>query len=237
MDVMTSTLIDNEIHLKVLAITLEDNPSQGMSSLTSYLSSAGDLLEIRFTVGEIITIDDLMVSLTTSCPRLTRFLLSNRTCSIETLRQLYEQCPHLQDVSIDKAIETDNERKSVSLWVRGSCEDWVACLGHTLRRGQYKQVTLRLRDVHHYHTVSNMKSMLEPYQIDLDASATSETSWISLLQDLPHLNSLYLEQVPNSQYTDAALAVIAEHAQSLTELFVKSHSTNLNGRCFSDGQL
>eukprot|EP00981_Chlorochromonas_danica_P015458 scaffold12269_cov194-Ochromonas_danica.AAC.1 len=200
MDVMTSTLIDNEIHLKVLTITLEDNPSQGMSSLTSYLSSAGDLLEavqIRFTVGEIITID----------------------------------------VSIDKAIETDNERKSVSLWVKGSCEDWVACLGHTLRRGQYKQVTLRLRDVHHYHTVSNMKSMLEPYQIDLDASATSETSWISLLQDLPHLNSLYLEQVPNSQYTDAALAVIAEHAQSLTELFVKSNSTNLNGRCFSDGQL
>eukprot|EP00981_Chlorochromonas_danica_P011469 scaffold4017_cov199-Ochromonas_danica.AAC.1 len=49
-----------------------------------------------------------------------------------------------------------------------------------------------------YVAVVNQKSMLKPNQIWVGTSSSSETSLISLLQDLTHLNSLRLEQVVNN---------------------------------------
>eukprot|EP00981_Chlorochromonas_danica_P011470 scaffold4017_cov199-Ochromonas_danica.AAC.2 len=78
--------------------------------------------------------------------------------------------------------------------------------------------------------------MLGRYQIWVGASS-SETSLISLLQDLPHLNSLRLDQVINNQYSDATLSAIIVHAKSLTELFVTPDYNNQYGRSISDKQL
>eukprot|EP00981_Chlorochromonas_danica_P015120 scaffold10609_cov199-Ochromonas_danica.AAC.1 len=122
---------------------------------------------------------------------------------------------------------------SVSIAVRGSNDDWTVCLSHALKRRQYKQVTLSLNEDHYYHPVGNLKSMLEPYQICLKAS-TSETALISLLQDLPRVDTFYLKQVINNQYTNAALSAIKEHAKSLSELSVTPDCNNQYGRSFSD---
>eukprot|EP00981_Chlorochromonas_danica_P014652 scaffold8469_cov179-Ochromonas_danica.AAC.3 len=218
MDFIVSTLIENQICLKVLGT------SQAMPSLISYLSSSGGLLEVLEVSNTQMSFDaeDLVVSVAASCPKLTRLvILRCKPCSIETLRRLYEQCPHLQDGTIDGIIETDEKRKLVSIEVKGHNEDWAICLSHALRRRQYKKVTLRLSEGY-YHPRGNLKSMLEPYHIELDVSITSESSLISLLQDLPHVNSLHLLPTVNNQYTDATLAAISDHANSLTDLDLKT---------------
>eukprot|EP00981_Chlorochromonas_danica_P013164 scaffold5931_cov173-Ochromonas_danica.AAC.2 len=227
LDFIVSALIKNQICLRVLST------SQAMPSLISYLSSTGGLLEVLEVSNtlESFDADDLVASVAASCPKLTRLVTCNcEPCSIETLRRLYEQCPHLQDVSIgdvDKVIETDEKTKSVSIEVQGHSEDWSICLYHVLRRRQYKKVTLRLREVDDYHPVRNLKSMLEPYHIHLDASTTVEISLISLLRDLPHVNSLHSVPKVDNEYTDATLAAISEHANSLIELtFDNTHFTN-----------
>eukprot|EP00981_Chlorochromonas_danica_P010031 scaffold2941_cov149-Ochromonas_danica.AAC.1 len=113
--------------------------------------------------------------------------------------------------------------------VNGRSEDWAIYLSETLRNRQYKKVTLTLREDYNYR-VGNLKSILEPYYIELDASTTSESSLISILQDLPHLNSVHLVPNVNCQYTDATLAAISEHANNLMVLDL----FNIN---FSDKQL
>eukprot|EP00981_Chlorochromonas_danica_P014887 scaffold9354_cov192-Ochromonas_danica.AAC.1 len=217
------TLIENQIYLRVLTVHLGGKPLQVMPFLISYLSSFGGLLE-DLEVNSLVrsfNAENLVACVAASCPKLTRLAVDHcEPCSIETLRRLYEQCPYLQYVSIgdvDKVIETDEKRKTMSIEVKGDNEDWVICLSHALRRRQYKKVTLRLREDNYYHTVGNLKSMLEPYHIHLQCF-THESSLISLLQDLPHLNSLQLTSTVNNQYTDATLAAISEHANSLTEL-------------------
>eukprot|EP00975_Prorocentrum_lima_P059322 12436320-Prorocentrum_lima.AAC.1 len=151
-------------------------------------------------------------------------------CSIETLQRLYEQCPHLQYVSFGSLV-IDDKRKSVSMEVKGHNEDWSICLSHVLRRRQYEKVTLRLIKDYN-HRVGNLKSMLEPYEIDLDASTTSESSLISILQDLPHVNIIQLHPTVNNEYTDATLAAISKHANSLTEL--KFANINFSDKLLSE---
>eukprot|EP00981_Chlorochromonas_danica_P009377 scaffold2642_cov183-Ochromonas_danica.AAC.4 len=222
MDNIISTLIENQIRLRELTIILGGVGLQRMSSLMSYLSSSGRLLENLEVCSKRRPFDaeDIVTSVAASCPKLTRLITYDcQSCSMETLRRLYEQCPHLQDVSIgsvDKVIETDEKRKSVSIEVKGHNEDWAICLSHALRRRQYKQVSLWLREDYN-HRVEKLESMLEPCRIHLHCF-THESSLISLLQDLPHLNSLHLLPTVNIQYTDAALAAISEHANSLMEL-------------------
>eukprot|EP00981_Chlorochromonas_danica_P013163 scaffold5931_cov173-Ochromonas_danica.AAC.1 len=226
MDYIVCTLIENQIYLRELAIIMVGEPSQAMTSLISYISSSGGLLE-DLKVGNVhvsLNAEDLVVSVVTSCPKLTCLRAYDcEPCSIETLRRLYEQCPHLQDVSIgniSELIKTDGKRKSMSIEVKGHSEDWAICLSHALRRGKYKKVTFLLREDYN-HRVRSLKSMLKPYKIHIKAF-TRESSFISLLQDLPHLNSLELAPNVNSQYSDATLAAISEHANSLTELTLKN---------------
>eukprot|EP00981_Chlorochromonas_danica_P004063 scaffold769_cov178-Ochromonas_danica.AAC.6 len=155
-DVLFSSLIMNDIHLRVLRVSIVGDISRMTASLISYLSSAGDLLEsLKVNWGllgvyqclNLYDIDDLMVSLATSCPKLTRLEIDDNTvCDTRNLRLLYEQCPHLQDVFIKEAIGTNNIRRELSIWVKGSNNDWLVCLSHALRRRQYKKVTLRLEE-------------------------------------------------------------------------------------------
>eukprot|EP00981_Chlorochromonas_danica_P008695 scaffold2278_cov171-Ochromonas_danica.AAC.3 len=115
MDFIVSTVIEKQICLRVFCT------SQAMSSLISFISSSGDLLEVLEVINtqRPFNAEALVASVAASCPKLTRLVTSRcKPCSIETLRRLYEQCPHLQDVSIgsvDKVIETDEQRKSVSI--------------------------------------------------------------------------------------------------------------------------
>eukprot|EP00981_Chlorochromonas_danica_P014385 scaffold7895_cov210-Ochromonas_danica.AAC.1 len=152
MDIIASTLIKNDIHLRLLDVFITYNPSPLIASLISYLSSAGDLLEslkVRRWSGLSVcyNIDDLMVSLATSCPKLIRVTCyGSITRSMDKVFLLYEQCPHLQDVVLDRAIDTNNNtNRSVSIWARGSNEDWAICLSYALRRRHYKKVALRPR--------------------------------------------------------------------------------------------
>eukprot|EP00981_Chlorochromonas_danica_P014874 scaffold9318_cov183-Ochromonas_danica.AAC.4 len=234
MDIIVSTLIENQICLRELSIYMGGNPMQMTSSLISYISSLGGLLEVLevFSKQNPLYAEDLVVSAAASCPKLTRLVtVHGEQCSMETLRQLYEQCPHLESVSIgvfNKVIETDEKKTTVSIRVIDSSDDWAICLSYALRRGQYKKVTLKLLE-DCYHPVRNLKSMLEPYEIHLRC-LTHELPLISLLEDLPHVNSLHLVPNVNSQYTDATLAAISEHANSLTEL-------KFDNMRFSDKQL
>eukprot|EP00981_Chlorochromonas_danica_P004576 scaffold912_cov187-Ochromonas_danica.AAC.54 len=236
-DLLFSTLIENHICLRVLDVYFPDFYGS-IDSLISYLPSAGDLLE-SLTVGAknwYCSIDDLIVSVAISCPKLTRLECNSKNiiCSMEKVRLLYEQCPHLRDVSIDKTIHANNDIKNFSISVKGSNEDWAVCLFHALRRRQYKQVTLRLRE-DHYHPVENLKSLLELCEIRLDAYASNE-SLISLLQDLPRLNSLYLSHFVDHHFTDATLSAVTQHAKSLTELFMEVFYANMcdDGLGFSE---
>eukprot|EP00981_Chlorochromonas_danica_P015210 scaffold10898_cov189-Ochromonas_danica.AAC.1 len=231
MDIIAPTLIKNHIHLRVLDVFISGDISQMTASLISYLSSAGDLLEslkVRWYGSGSYNIDDLMVSLATSCSKLTRMLFYGVvTCSMEKVRLLYEQCHLLQDAVIDEAIDTNSTSRSVSIWVKGPNEDWAVCLSHALRRRQYKKVTLRLRG-NYYHPVGNLKSLLEPYEICLETSAP-ESTLISLLQDLPHLNGLCMTILFDYQYTYATLAAITQHAaKSLNELRVACRRMEVN---------
>eukprot|EP00981_Chlorochromonas_danica_P004734 scaffold954_cov173-Ochromonas_danica.AAC.20 len=196
-----------------------------MSCLISYLSSSGGLLEALKVSSPKwpFNVEEVAASVGTSCPKLTRLVCwYHLSFSMETLRRLYEQCPHLQDVSIG-SVEINGQRKSVSIRVKGHNEDWAICLSHALRRRQYKTVTLDLREDYN-HRVGNLKSILEPCHIEVDVvnfaqrAYKFETSLISLLQDLPHLNTLHLLLANWHPYTDATLAAISEHANSLTEL-------------------
>eukprot|EP00981_Chlorochromonas_danica_P015331 scaffold11721_cov172-Ochromonas_danica.AAC.1 len=218
-DLFLSTLIVNQIHLIGFMVVV-DYKSSSSSSFTTYISTAGDVLEVLEVAcckESIFRIDDLVMLLSASCPKLTRLVISTgETCSAENLRHLYEQCPYLHDVYIYGAIETDVKNKWVSIVVRESNDDWAISLSHTLRRGQYKNVILKMREGY-YHPVGNLKSILEPFNIDLHASIWHE-SLISILRDLPHLNGLILNRVINNQYTDATLSAITEHAKSLTQL-------------------
>eukprot|EP00981_Chlorochromonas_danica_P000413 scaffold96_cov167-Ochromonas_danica.AAC.20 len=237
MDCIVSTLIKNQICLKELSIFMGGNPMQMMPSLISYVSSSGGLLEVLEVSSKQVSsnAEDLLASIATSCPKLTHLVtVHGEQSRMETLRQLYEQCPHLEEVSIgsfNKVIETDEKRKYVSMEVKGHNEDWAICLSHALRRRQYKKVTLRLREGYN-HRVENLKSMLQPYQIDLIASTTSGASLISLLLDLPHLSSLRLFPEVNNQHTNATLAAISEHANSLTELIF--YSNDFSDRLWSE---
>eukprot|EP00981_Chlorochromonas_danica_P002926 scaffold600_cov193-Ochromonas_danica.AAC.2 len=63
--ITASTLIENQIHLRSLTTSPE-------VSLLSYLSSAGDLLEVlevRYQDEVSVSMDDLIVAVTTSCPK------------------------------------------------------------------------------------------------------------------------------------------------------------------------
>eukprot|EP00981_Chlorochromonas_danica_P000761 scaffold176_cov175-Ochromonas_danica.AAC.3 len=231
-DLIISTLIENQNqnHLRRLIISHGVLFSNMTSSLISYLSSAGDLLEVLETEGSIdfegsgdFNVDDLVVMAAKCCPKLTRFVIEHgNPCSTENLRQLFEQCPHLQNVSIPATIGAHDKNTALFINVKGSNDDWAVCLSHALRRRQYKLVTLRLEEDDYCFTVGNLKSLLEPYEIHLDGRTSSETSLITLLQDLPHVNYLYLNQAVNDQYTDAILPAFTKHAKCLTELYVFS---------------
>eukprot|EP00981_Chlorochromonas_danica_P005867 scaffold1206_cov184-Ochromonas_danica.AAC.4 len=233
MDIVISTLLEKQIRLKVLSADIDCRHSERMASLISYISSAGCLLEDLKVECWSLNADDLVLSVSKSCPKLTRFCCGG-PCSTRNLRQLFEQCPYLQYVSIEGTMKTYEENMSVTIEVKGSDDDWAVCLTHALKRRQYKQVTLRLREVYHYHPVRSLMSILKPCQIRVENSV-SEVILISLLQDLPHLNRLDLYQAINNQYyTDATLLAIKDHAKSLTELFVTSDYSVVSGRCFSD---
>eukprot|EP00981_Chlorochromonas_danica_P005485 scaffold1110_cov182-Ochromonas_danica.AAC.12 len=234
---MVSILFDMQIHPKVLhVIYAKQIPSQMILSIMTNLASAGkslDTLQIWSTNGtssNSLDGDDFLVSVATSCPKLTRLTTSN-PCSGENLCLCYDLCPHLQCVSIIGTIVVDEMKRLVSIVVKDSIEDWVVCLSHVLRRRQYKQVTLRLSRAVNYHPVGNQKSMLEPYQIGVDTSA-SEASLIAMLQDLPHLNNLDFEI--DRSYTDAALIAITEHAKSLTEMVVTVDNSTLHNFHYAD---
>eukprot|EP00981_Chlorochromonas_danica_P011628 scaffold4164_cov190-Ochromonas_danica.AAC.6 len=234
MDVILSSLIDNRIRLKALSMITCYCP---LTTLTLYLSSAGELLEDLQVIGgriwQLPSTDGFVFLVATCCQKLTRLMMHETgPCNAQSLRCLYELCPYLQDVFIPKTIQTNGDRASVTIEVKGSNDDWSVCLSHALRRRQYKQVTLRLNE-DHYHQVGNLKSMLEPCQIRLETS-TSETSLISMLQDLPHLNSLRLVQFANNHYTDATVSAITEHAKSLRELFVGFGDNIVYGNIISD---
>eukprot|EP00981_Chlorochromonas_danica_P009041 scaffold2446_cov177-Ochromonas_danica.AAC.1 len=225
-----SSLIKYDINLRVLDFGVASDISQTAACLISYLSSAGDLLE-RLTVNfgwRFYNIDNLLVSLATCCPKLTHLEFDDsRICSMENVRLLYEQCPHLQDVSIRYTIDTISERKVVSIYVKGSNDDWAVCLSHVLRRRQYKKVHLILTE-DYYRPVGNLKSMLEPYEICLSVE-TCNDSLICLLQDLPHLKSLYLSRYFGKHYIDATLtAIITQHTERLTELLMGFDYTDMN---------
>eukprot|EP00981_Chlorochromonas_danica_P009653 scaffold2798_cov160-Ochromonas_danica.AAC.22 len=240
MDLLVSVLIKNNIHLSALFVCIDDDPSQMTASLISYLSSAGDLLEslkVRWGHG-LYNIDDFMVSVATLCAKLTCLdFYGGITCSMQNVCLLYEQCPHLQDVTVYGAVDTNKESSSVSIWVKGTNEDWAVCLSHVLARSQYKKVTLRLAE-DCYHPVDNLKSLLKPFEIHVETSEP-EAALISLLQDLPRLNSLYLRRFFGKYCTDATLAAITQHARSLTELFMEYDFMGLNsdGFTFSDKQM
>eukprot|EP00981_Chlorochromonas_danica_P003135 scaffold622_cov174-Ochromonas_danica.AAC.11 len=117
--------------------------------------------------------------------------------------------------------------KDVSRLVKGSNEDWAFCLSHVLTRRQYKKVTLQLKE-DYYHPVESLRSVLEEYEI-LETNA-SEATLISLLQDLPHLDCLYLRRFDDNHYTDATFAAIIQHvAKSLTKFEVVSGDMDMNG--------
>eukprot|EP00981_Chlorochromonas_danica_P006396 scaffold1377_cov198-Ochromonas_danica.AAC.9 len=223
-DLIISTLIENRIRLRALNACTDCEYLHNMASFMSYLSSTGELLEIlKISCGERDSsdIDDLVVTLFTSCPKLTSLEISGLSiCSTENLRRLFEQCPHLLDVVITETIQTCNENSSVTIEVEGSNDDWAVCLSHVLRRRQYKQVTLRQNSVH-YMPVEILKPLLEPYQITLESSPV-QPCLISLLRDLPHLNCLHLLHFSADPNTDATLAAITEHARSLTKLHTPS---------------
>eukprot|EP00981_Chlorochromonas_danica_P001473 scaffold311_cov171-Ochromonas_danica.AAC.1 len=229
MHIIASTLINNHIHLRLLDVSIFFNPSPLIASLISYLSSAGDLLEslkVKWYGSGTYNTDALLVSVATSCSKLTRMLFYGVvTCSMEKVRLLYEQCLHLQDAVIDEAIDTNSTSRSVSIWVKGSNDDWAVCLSHALRRRQCKKVTLRLRG-NYYHPVENLKSMLEPYQICVNTCFVPEAPLISLLQDLPHLYRLDTMPFDENCNCDAILAAILEHVESLRELDVTYYVYN-----------
>eukprot|EP00981_Chlorochromonas_danica_P010766 scaffold3396_cov268-Ochromonas_danica.AAC.10 len=77
--------------------------------------------------------------------------------------------------------------------------------------------------------------MLEPYEIKLFASS-SETCLISLLQDLPHLNSLEATPADDNLYTDAILltAIKAGFGKCLRELNVSSTDVSLADKALSE---
>eukprot|EP00981_Chlorochromonas_danica_P008694 scaffold2278_cov171-Ochromonas_danica.AAC.2 len=74
--------------------------------------------------------------------------------------------------------------------------------------------------------------MLEPCEIELNASTTSESSLISLLQDLPHLNGLHLVGNMDNLYTVFNLGTFSVLANSLTEL--KINSLEISDRLLSE---
>eukprot|EP00981_Chlorochromonas_danica_P001528 scaffold334_cov173-Ochromonas_danica.AAC.4 len=164
MDFIVSTLIENQI-------CFGGEPLQGMPSLISYFSSSGGLLEVLNVLcspGLSLSEDDFAAPVATSCPKLTRFVaLRYKPCSIETLRRLCEQCPHLQDVSLGGVVTEQKKTNSLTIEVKGRDDDWAICLclSHALRIKQYMKVTLSLKDIFHYHPVRNLKSMLKSYQV------------------------------------------------------------------------
>eukprot|EP00981_Chlorochromonas_danica_P011295 scaffold3849_cov264-Ochromonas_danica.AAC.9 len=230
MEVLTSTLIENKIHLKALDIYLFGETSHTMDIwLIPYLSSAGGGLEtLKVTERlERISFNGLLSSLATSCPKLKRLDLDClEPCSLDKVRHLYERCTHLQHVDISRTISTDEYEKSVSVNMVGHNEDWVVCLCYALRRTQYKKALIDLKE--DYHPVENLKSMLEPYEICVTSFA-SKMPLIAFLQDLPRLNmlTLHCNRDNNDQYTDATIAAIIKHANSLTELEVVKPPQNL----------
>eukprot|EP00981_Chlorochromonas_danica_P007652 scaffold1830_cov227-Ochromonas_danica.AAC.5 len=219
-DVVLGVLVDklreNSL-VKISIQTIDTNRNHEFNvMMITYLSSSGGFLEVLevFSKQKPFNAEDLVAAVAASCPKLTRLVtVHGEQSSMETLRRLYEQCPHLQDVSIglfNKVIETDEKKKSVSIRVKDSSTDWAICLSHALRRRQYKQVTLRLT-VDHYHPVRTLQFILEPYEIHL---------------------SLHLFPAVNNQHTNATLAAISEHANSLTEL--KFHSIEFSDTLLSE---
>eukprot|EP00981_Chlorochromonas_danica_P006227 scaffold1310_cov219-Ochromonas_danica.AAC.2 len=176
MDVIISSLLENEIHLKVLIVNVSLGSTLCLveSWLLPYLSSGGgmllEVLEVNTCREGLVNIDQCLGSLARSCPKLTQLIIpyTNHVCHIENLRLLYEYCPSLHYVTIDRMIEIDKENRSISMIVRkrrrcGSNDndddddgddDWVVCLCYALRRCRYKQVRLTVQDdsdYHHYH--------------------------------------------------------------------------------------
>eukprot|EP00981_Chlorochromonas_danica_P012130 scaffold4513_cov269-Ochromonas_danica.AAC.5 len=135
---------------------------------------------------------------------------------MKSLCHLFEKCPCLQHVSIGDMIKIDHKESSITVEVEDSQEYWAKCLSYALARRQYKKVTLRLNGTR-YSPVENLKSILEPYQIHLAASS-SKSSLIDLLNDLPHVNNLNLQ---NFNCSDVMLRAIIQHAKFLTEMHIQ----------------
>eukprot|EP00981_Chlorochromonas_danica_P007184 scaffold1594_cov171-Ochromonas_danica.AAC.19 len=227
---MNLNLIENQLHLKTLVVYLwEGGLHANETWFIPYLASGGgrllETLQVKYCAKTSLSIDHLLVSIAVACPKLTRLIMQDfEPGDGENLRHLFELCPHLQYVTFDGIIKTDEKRRSVSIEVRGSNGEWAKVLCLALRRSQYMQATLELND--RYHRVENLKFMLEPYQLRLD-SATREVYMIALLEDLPHLNSLNLSYKSTHTYTDATLAAITKHhATSLTALKIADSPHN-----------
>eukprot|EP00981_Chlorochromonas_danica_P008472 scaffold2200_cov240-Ochromonas_danica.AAC.1 len=225
---IVSTIVENQIRLRVLIVYYSSKTSleKTESWLMPFLSSAGgcclETLDVDFDWD--FEMNDLLALVAISCPKLSRLVFHGgiiRNRCTEKLRRLYELCPHLRHLTVGRMIETDDESSSVFIEVEGDNEDWAVCLFHALSRTQYDKAILKVRtDYPIYHPVGNLQSMLEPHhQLRLEG-CMPEDPLIALLNDLPHLNSLFLKSSCMSVYTDATLVALSKHKKSLIEFDV-----------------
>eukprot|EP00981_Chlorochromonas_danica_P013233 scaffold5987_cov222-Ochromonas_danica.AAC.3 len=116
-DLIISTLIENKICPRALSLDISRSDLSSMNSLMSYLSLTGEWLEVlKIRSGVLESINDFVLTLPSCCPKLVSLEISGRSiCGAENLLHLFEQCPHLQDVVIDKVIRTCNEESSVTI--------------------------------------------------------------------------------------------------------------------------
>eukprot|EP00981_Chlorochromonas_danica_P011623 scaffold4164_cov190-Ochromonas_danica.AAC.1 len=235
MELIISTLLEFGIHLRGLNVHVGMTPLETTESwLMPYLSSsAGSFLESLKVecCGTSFNLGDFLVSLASLCPKLTSLAIRNTfPSSTESLYRLLTQCPHLRNVSINGPISTNDKTSTMCVEVRSHDEVWLPCLSYALARSRPKRVILDLTD-HDYRPVASLKSLLAPYQIELESCAP-EASLTALLRDLPHLNNLLLEQDVDNVYSDATLSAITEHANSLTRFDV--YFSDLDAFQFSD---
>eukprot|EP00981_Chlorochromonas_danica_P002291 scaffold440_cov277-Ochromonas_danica.AAC.25 len=222
MDLISSILIENNTRLRVLSVN-EKAQQPNDSWLLPFLSSCGDLLEtlnIEYTNSASSKLHHVFALVAGSCPRLVCLKVQGGVCSVENLSLLYEQCPHLQHVSIPDTITLDDKSSSVTIFVKEQKTEWLQYLSYALTRKQSKNVILSLKGLHFRPEIGGLKSMLEPYRIHVEANS-SEASLIALLKDLPHLESLKLRELNGYEYTDATLTAITQYRSSLKELHME----------------
>eukprot|EP00981_Chlorochromonas_danica_P010284 scaffold3079_cov187-Ochromonas_danica.AAC.11 len=233
MDLIISTLLENEVHLKVLDVWSSVHPVSMNNWLISYLSNAGNLLETvqirRFENGFLMTDDTsecFWITVAESCPCLKSLSVPlGGPCSMERLLVIFERCPSLQNVFIENTLKTDAKKKQVTILVKGT--EWVQCLSYVLSRRQYQQlVDLQFFD-NVYYPMEDLKSILKSCCIRVTTRAV-ESCFIALLKDLPHLDYLVIQagMTPDSMYylTDTTLIAIMKYAKSLTSLSIMRQS-------------